>query len=119
MKFCSVTPSQPLEGKLALNERLNDAVLWHKNDLYGPESFADYNGVLYTSLHNGQIVKFVEDRIIPVVRIGKPCKGFHEERICGRPLGMKFDKDGSLIVADAYYGVYRVNVNTGRLLFKM
>ncbi|KAI4466958.1 strictosidine synthase-related [Holotrichia oblita] len=108
-----VTPTQPLEGNLALNERLNEVVVWHKGDLYAPESFADYNGVLYASLHNGQIVKFVEDRIIPVVRIGKKCRGFHEERICGRPLGMKFDKDGTLIVADAYYGIYRVNVNTG------
>ncbi|GJQ80827.1 Hmu [Trypoxylus dichotomus] len=109
----SVTPSLPLENKLALNQKLNDVVIWHKGDLHGPEAFADYKGVLYSSLHNGEIVKFIDDKIIPVVQFGKPCKGFHEERICGRPLGIQFDKDGSLIAADAYYGIFRVDVNTG------
>jgi hypothetical protein len=32
---------------------------------------------------------------------------------CGRLLGMTFDKFGMLYVADAQYGVYKVNVKTG------
>lgn len=33
--------------------------------------------------------------------------------MCGRPLGMRFHKDGRLFVIDAYYGLYAVNVETG------
>lgn len=35
---------------------------------------------------------------------------------CGRLLGMTFDKFGMLYVADAQYGVYKVNVKTGNAL---
>lgn len=40
-------------------------------------------------------------------------EGKWEEKKCGRPLGMRFAPDGKLIVADAYYGIYRVNVDKG------
>ena len=39
-----------------------------------------------------------------------------DEPTCGRPLGMRFDKDGYLIVVDAYLGLFKVNVATGNLL---
>lgn len=39
--------------------------------------------------------------------------GQHEENICGRPLGMEFGKDGFLYVADAYHGLFRIDVKTG------
>lgn len=39
--------------------------------------------------------------------------GFENEPTCGRPLGMRFDNDGYLIVCDAYLGLYKVNVATG------
>lgn len=87
--------------------------VWHKGDLYGPEAFADYRGELYTTLHGGDIAKLVGDHIIPVSKFGKPCKGVHEEQICGRPLGLNFNKNGDLFVADAYYGIFKVNVNNG------
>ena len=38
-----------------------------------------------------------------------------DEPTCGRPLGMRFDKDGYLIVADAYLGLFKVNVVTGKI----
>jgi len=38
--------------------------------------------------------------------------GLHEEHICGRPLGLNVDKNGFLYVADAYYGIFKVNVNS-------
>ena len=39
---------------------------------------------------------------------------------CGRPLGMRFTNNGSLIVVDAYKGLFSVNTTTGdkTLLFK-
>nr|CAI5821469.1 unnamed protein product [Callosobruchus analis] len=109
----SVSPVRKLEGKLALKERLSDIQIWHKGDLLGPETFAEHNGELYVSLLGGDVVKLTGEHITPVARLGKPCKGGYEERICGRPLGIQFDKNGKLIVADAYYGLFRVNVETG------
>ena len=110
---CSVTAARPFEGPLSLNDKLNDVEIWHKGDVFGPEAFADHDGELYASLHTGDVVKFNGNHVTPVVKFGKPCKGPYQERICGRPLGMEFDKDGTLLVADAYYGIFRVNVTSG------
>ena len=41
--------------------------------------------------------------------------GYDNEPTCGRPLGMRLDPDGYLIVCDAYLGIYKVNVATGNL----
>ncbi|XP_022904498.2 adipocyte plasma membrane-associated protein Hemomucin-like [Onthophagus taurus] len=109
----TITPSMPLEGKLALNNKLDNVEIWHKGQLNGPEGFADYDGELYTSLQSGEIVKLIGEHIIPIVQFGKPCKGPYQEKICGRPLGIAFDKDGFLIAVDAYYGIFKVNVKTG------
>ena len=38
---------------------------------------------------------------------------YSDEPTCGRPLGMKFDPDGYLVVCDAYLGLFRVDVDTG------
>lgn len=40
-------------------------------------------------------------------------EGFHEEEKCGRPLGIAFDQQGKMYVADAYYGIFKVDPNTG------
>ncbi|RZC38688.1 adipocyte plasma membrane-associated protein-like, partial [Asbolus verrucosus] len=109
-----VPPVKPFEGGLKLNEKLNDVEIWHKGDMLGPEAFVDYKGELYTTLHGGDVVKLTGNHITPVVKFGKPCKGYHEERICGRPLGMAFDKHGALYVADSYYGLFKVDVSTGK-----
>jgi len=37
--------------------------------------------------------------------------GLYEEHICGRPLGLDIDKNGFLYIADAYYGIFKVNLN--------
>lgn len=72
---------------------------------------------MYTSIY-GDIVKLNDKHITPVVKFGKPCKGFHEEKICGRPLGIEFDKNGVLYAQDAYYGLFKVNVKTGKYMIK-
>lgn len=38
--------------------------------------------------------------------------GLWQEQKCGRPLGLKFNDKGELFVADSYYGIFKVNVNT-------
>lgn len=99
---------------MALNDHLNSVELWHKSDLLGPRAFAEYNKEIYTVLLNGNVVKLVDENIVPVIKFGKPCKGIYPEKICGRPLALEFDKDGALYVADAYYGIFKVNITTGR-----
>ena len=37
----------------------------------------------------------------------------HNEHICGRPLGVKFDKHGNLYIADAYFGLVVMGPNGG------
>lgn len=108
-----VSSTLPLEGKLAVNDKLSEVKFWHKDNIHGPETFASFNGELYTSLQSGEIVKLTgEQHMSPIVKFGKACKYFEEE-VCGRPLGMEFDKSGALFAADAYYGIYKVDVKTG------
>lgn len=108
---------KPFEDGLALNNKLDKVEVWHKGELFGPESIKLYNGDLYTSIHGGDIVKLTGNHITPVVKFGKPCKGIHEESKCGRPLGMDFDADGNMYACDAYYGVFKVNVQTGKFKY--
>ncbi|XP_046401505.1 adipocyte plasma membrane-associated protein-like [Ischnura elegans] len=106
-----VTPPMPLEGPLAVNGDLNRGEHLFEGKIKGPESLEVYKGEIYSGIHGGEIVKFVNDEVVPVVKFGKPCGGFIEEAVCGRPLGLKFDSKGYLFVADAYYGIFQVDVN--------
>lgn len=38
---------------------------------------------------------------------------FDDEPTCGRPLGLRFDTNGKLVVIDAYLGLYSLDVDTG------
>ncbi|XP_049776721.1 adipocyte plasma membrane-associated protein Hemomucin-like [Schistocerca cancellata] len=109
----SVPPYMPFEGPLQLNDRLNNAEHLFVDLLKGPEAFAVHNGEIYTGIHGGEVVKIVNNSLVHVAKFGKPCGGYWEESICGRPLGLKFDKHGNLYVADTYYGLFKVNIETG------
>lgn len=111
-----VAPVKKLEGPLALNSKLDNAERLFENMIKGPESIVYSDGTLYTSLHGGLVVKIVNNAIIPFVKFGKQCDGIHEEHICGRPLGLFIDASKSLYVADAYYGLYKVNTSTGEVV---
>jgi len=39
--------------------------------------------------------------------------GYENEPTCGRPLGMRLDADGYLIVCDTALGIFKINVATG------
>lgn len=110
-----VAPVRPLEGKLAPNNKLDNAEKLFSEEIHGPEAVVKYNGELYTGVHGGHILKVTAaGKLVPVAKIGKTCYGFRNENVCGRPLGMKFDRAGALYVADAYLGVFKVNVSTGQ-----
>lgn len=105
--------SAPIPRELVLKNRLNGAQKLFEGEVHGPEDFESYNGQLYTGVHGGYILKVEENRLTPIVKFGKKCDGIWQEHICGRPLGLRFDKKGNLYVVDTYYGIFKVNVATG------
>ncbi|XP_015900613.3 protein STRICTOSIDINE SYNTHASE-LIKE 2 [Ziziphus jujuba] len=91
----------------------------------GPETYAfDRLGEgPYTGVSDGRIIKWQEDQrqwitfaVTSSNRSG--CEGQHDhdqtEHICGRPLGLRFNKkDGDLYIADAYMGLLVVGPQGG------
>lgn len=109
-----LTPMKKLEGELAPNGKLNGAERLFENLIHGPESLEYVDGVLYTGVHGGLVLKIIDNKLIPFVKFGKSCDGVYQEHICGRPLGLHFDPNSKfLYVADAYYGLFKVNTTTG------
>ncbi|XP_013778705.1 adipocyte plasma membrane-associated protein-like isoform X2 [Limulus polyphemus] len=101
------------EGVLKQNDDLNQAEILYQGKISGPESLALYKGDIYTGTADGNIVKISKDKVSVVAKTGKNCEQHLESPICGRPLGLRFDKKGNLYVADAYYGILMVNIDSG------
>ncbi|XP_012538546.1 adipocyte plasma membrane-associated protein [Monomorium pharaonis] len=112
-KEYSVTPPRELDPKVGPKNRLYGGQKLFEGEVNGPEAFDSYNGQLYTGVHGGYVLRVEEDRLVPIVKFGKKCDGIWQEHKCGRPLGLKFDKKGNLYVVDTYYGIFKVNVETG------
>ncbi|CAG5136731.1 unnamed protein product [Candidula unifasciata] len=108
-------PEPPeLTGPLEPNNILTFAEQIYRDEVHGPESIVADGDHLYTGTADGWVNHIHQGVVQKIVRFGKePCGGFHNEVTCGRPLGMRMDKIGFLIVIDAYYGLFRVNVVTG------
>ena len=91
----------------------------------GAESFALRDGYLYTGVQGGEIIRLdlmtddprsvKESSWQKVGKIGKECNTIIHEEMCGRPLGLAFDVDGYLLVADSFYGLYRLDIHTGKM----
>lgn len=109
----SISLPEKFTGALGVNNELEKAELLHENALKWPEAFAVYKGQIYTGLGDGRIVSVTDKKIMEISRTGKKCDGQHEEHICGRPLGMTFNKVGTLYVVDAYLGLFSIDVKTG------
>ena len=74
-------------------------------DVNGPEAIAfDENGLMYTANEDG--------RIIVLNRDGSNPQDYAQTG--GRPLGLKFDLQGNLIVADAFQGLLSIDT-TGQI----
>ncbi|KAK7891836.1 hypothetical protein WMY93_023799 [Mugilogobius chulae] len=78
-------PPPALEGPLAVNTRLQKGQRLFTGKLHGPESF--------TADEQGSSPDF--------------------EPLCGRPHGIRLNRDGQLIVADSYFGLFSVNPQSG------
>lgn len=91
-------PPPAMTGKLAPNERLRLADLLARGQVYGPEdTTVDSEGRLYAGTQDGKIVRLgLDGRLETWLETG------------GRPLGMVFDRQGNLIVADAWKGLLSI-----------
>ncbi|MEQ5836611.1 SMP-30/gluconolactonase/LRE family protein [Marinobacter sp. NFXS9] len=91
-------PSPGLSGRTAPNELLKQAELIAQGQVYGPEDVAvDKTGRVYGGTQDGKVVRVWPDgRVETWARTG------------GRPLGLAFDRNGNLIVADAYKGLLSI-----------
>lgn len=92
-------PNPGYTGPFAPNERLKGVEVFPIGDNHGPEAIAlDAQGWIYAATHEGRIVRLQADGSRPEnwVETG------------GRPLGIRFDGKGNLIVADAFRGLLKI-----------
>lgn len=91
--------ARPLTGKWLANDALKTAKLWGKGQIVGPEDVAiDSQGRLYGGLKNGDIIRIdSNDNVSIFANTG------------GRPLGLHFDANENLIVADAMKGLLKID----------
>ncbi|XP_053672018.1 adipocyte plasma membrane-associated protein Hemomucin [Anopheles nili] len=103
-----------LKGALEPTNHLDNAERLFEGKIYGPEALLVHGKDLFTTIHGGEVIRINGDHITHIAKFGKPCELSFEEEICGRPLGLAFDTKGSnLIVGDAYYGIWLVDLATG------
>ncbi len=94
-------PAAPkLEGAYARNERLSGVKRLPAGAGHKPEGVAiDREGRIYSGMEDGRIVRWPNPQSAP--------QDFATTG--GRPLGMDFDREGNLIVADANKGLLSIN----------
>ncbi|CAL4156078.1 unnamed protein product, partial [Meganyctiphanes norvegica] len=113
----SVPPPLPRTGSLAPNNVLDGGRRLFEGKVIGPESVAVRGtNEIFVGVHDGTIQKIYGedfDQIVQVTQTGEKCEGPGKENVCGRPLGLRFAPNGRLLVADAYYGILSVDVDTG------
>ncbi|XP_075456460.1 adipocyte plasma membrane-associated protein-like isoform X2 [Ascaphus truei] len=113
--FGKLPPS--LVGPLAINRKLHQGSRLFYGQLKGPESLTvDNEGNLYTGTVDGKLWGIRGEQLFFITQIGQnvsECGTPEYEPICGRPHGVRIDGAGYLIVADSYFGLYRVDPQTG------
>ncbi|GAB0096372.1 Adipocyte plasma membrane-associated protein [Sergentomyia squamirostris] len=115
--FSNIDVAKPadLQNVLEMNGYLNGAERLFEGKLYGPENPLVIGQSIYVGVMGGEVIRINGEHITHVAKFGAPCEGAFEESKCGRPLGLVQDiKENQIIVADAYYGIWEVNVVNGK-----
>ena len=95
-------PNPGYSGPFTPNERLSGIQMLPIGDNHGPEDIAlDAQGRIYASTQEGRIVRLQADGSTPENWVDTG----------GRPLGIAFDNNGNLIVADAFRGLLSISQN--------
>ncbi len=96
-------PAPALTGVWAPNHRLADAELLARGQVQGPEDVdEDAEGNVYAGLADGRVVRITPGgQVTTWVNTG------------GRPLGLHFDAEGRLVIADAINGLLRYHPESG------
>lgn len=131
----SIVKPKALVGVLEPNNLLANPEKLFEGKISGPEHLMTRDGVIYTSLNNGDVIKIVDGKMTVIGKFGKLCcelnftqlkdfkliqKSFSDDEktphlICSRPLGMAFDVNPEiLIVVDTSSGIYELNIKTGK-----
>ncbi|TRZ47909.1 SMP-30/gluconolactonase/LRE family protein [bacterium] len=93
-------PNLGYTGAFAKNELLKAIEFLKIGNNYGPEDVAiDDQGRIYLAAHKGVIVRLQPDGTKPENWVNTN----------GRPLGIDFDNEGNLIVADAFRGLLSIS----------
>lgn len=104
------------KGALEPNNHLMSAERLFENQISGPEAPMEYNGAIYTGLHDGRFVKFdiENNKVETLFRLGENtnCGIYENEPKCGRPLGFRILPDGTMYLIDTYLGLFKVNLKT-------
>jgi len=92
-------PAPEWTGPLSPNMRLREAELLARGKIFGPEDVAvDKLGRVYGGTQDGFILRVLADGTVERwVETG------------GRPLGLDWDREGNLVVADAYKGLLSID----------
>lgn len=107
--------NKELKGALEPNNHLDNAERLLQNRVYGPECLIVRNNEIYMGIHGGEVIKVNGPHITHVTKLGQSCEDIFEESRCGRPLGLAFDTKGNnLIIADAYYGIWLVDLKSNK-----
>ncbi|VDO65583.1 unnamed protein product [Heligmosomoides polygyrus] len=118
-KLGIILPSRPkLEGPLSINDRLKDVEYILNGEVNGPESLVVEGDSIYTGLYDGRVVHIKSGKVVKEVRFTKHknCGSYETEPLCGRPLGIRRLNANEFVVADAYLGIFVVNMMTECLL---
>ncbi|KAK2727480.1 adipocyte plasma membrane-associated protein-like isoform X2 [Artemia franciscana] len=110
-------------GHLSRNNLLASAQNLFVGEIHGPESVVEVedpkHGVseVYTGIQGGAILKIVDGgRKYEVVARTGHCEYKWDAKNCGRPLGLRSDGQGNILIADAYKGILRLDPKSGELV---
>jgi len=107
-------PQLTYEGPLTANSILGKADKLFQGEIPGPESVVVNKDHVYTGTSDGRILDLHKGQIRTLAHLSNDTCGPHTgNEACGRPLGMRIDSSGNLVVADADLGLFKIDPSTG------